>query len=95
MVGFEAMDRREIRVVQGGEQARFALEAAAPVRILEKLSGQELDGDVAVEAEIARAIDLTHAPGAESTEDLVGTETRAGGERHGDEGILSSLDRRW
>ena len=41
--------------------------------------GQDLDRDVAVEARVARAVDLAHAAGAEGGEDLVGAEAGSGG----------------
>ena len=43
---------------------------------------EDLDGDVAVELRVARAVDLAHAARAERREDLVGTETGSGDESH-------------
>jgi hypothetical protein len=37
--------------------------------------GEDFHGDVAIEARIARAVDLAHASGAEGRQDLVGPET--------------------
>jgi hypothetical protein len=47
-----------VRVVQRGEQAGFALETRHPVGVGER-GRQHLDGDVASERRIARAINLT------------------------------------
>ena len=79
---FEAVDVRDERMIQRREHARFALEPRQPVRIVNDRIGQDLDRDVAVEARVARAIDLAHATGAESADDLVGTEAGAGCECH-------------
>ena len=42
----------------------------------------DLDGDLAPELRVARAIDLAHAAGADGEQDFVSTQTSAGGERH-------------
>jgi hypothetical protein len=42
---------------------------------------QHFQGDDAVEADVAGAIDLAHAAGAEGLENLVGTESASGGKR--------------
>ena len=57
-------------MIERGEQARFALEARAPVRIVGEQGRQQLDGDVASEAGIAGAVHLAHAAGAERPGDL-------------------------
>ena len=64
------------------EQLGLALEAREPLGILRELGGQRLDGDVAAEARVARAIDLAHAARAERRDDFVGAESGAGGEWH-------------
>jgi hypothetical protein len=43
---------------------------------------QDLDGHIAVEPGVARAVDLAHATGAEGGEDLIGSEAGASGEWH-------------
>ena len=52
----EAVDLRDVRVIQGGERLRFALEASQPVRISPKRLGQDLDGNIAIELGISREI---------------------------------------
>ena len=47
-----------------------------------QLRREDLDRDVAVQLRVARAVDLAHPARAERREDLVGTETCSGGERH-------------
>ena len=51
---FDAVDRGDVRVIDRGEQARFAFEARAPVTIASEHRRQQLDGDIAPEARIAR-----------------------------------------
>ena len=64
---------------QGGDSLGLALEAGQPVGVGGHALGQDLDGDLAIELRIPRAVDLAHAAGAEGREDLVGTESRACG----------------
>ena len=73
----------DMRVVQAGDGAGFALEALAKFRVGGQVGRQNLDGDGAVEARVFRAIDLAHAAGADERQDLVGAETSARGEGHG------------
>ena len=78
----EVEDREDVRVRQRRHGLRLALEAGQRVGILREPFGKDLDGDVAVELRVAGAVDLAHAAGAERGKDLVGAESRAGGERH-------------
>ena len=74
VVGADVEERADVGVVQRGDGPRFALEP-----FTELLSG-DLDGDVAPGSRVVRAIDLSHAPGANLRGDLVRTETGAGGQ---------------
>ena len=65
---FEAVDRRDVRVVQGGEHLRLALEAGDALGIGRKGRRQNLDRDVTIELGIACAVDLAHAAGAQLIE---------------------------
>jgi hypothetical protein len=75
---------------QRGDRARLALEALAPLAMGGDLGGQDLDGDGAIEAGIARAPDLAHAADADDARDFVGPEPGACGEVHGVRGCLSA-----
>ena len=75
----EAVDVRDERMIQRREHARFALEPRQPVRIVDDRVGKDLDRDLALEARIARAVDLAHPTSAERADDFVGTETGASG----------------
>ena len=68
---FDAVNRPDVRMIDGREDAGFTLEPRATIRILEKGSGQDLDRDVATEFRVLGAVDLTHATGAEAFDDLV------------------------
>ena len=76
----EAVNVRDVRMVERGERLRFAREPRQPIRIAGERIGQDLQRDVAIELRVARAIDLAHAPGADDGEDLVRAEACAGSE---------------
>ena len=69
----------------------FAGEAHLQVRVS---GGQDLDGDHAVEAGVARSINLAHATRTEGGEDFVRTEASAGREGHAacrDQNVILSV----
>jgi len=51
-------------MIERGKDVRFPLEARKPVRIEDESLGQDLDGDIASQLRVPRAIDFSHAPGA-------------------------------
>jgi hypothetical protein len=61
------------------EVARFTLEAPQSIGIGGKRGGQHLDRHVALQPGVARAIHLAHSAGTDQMQDLVRTETIAGG----------------
>src|SRR5512144_2941034 len=65
-----------------GEELRLPLEPLPPLFTFEELFRQNLDRDVPRQPQVPRPIDLPHPARADLAEDLVGTELRAGGERH-------------
>ena len=75
----EAVDRRDVRMIQCCEYLRLALEARDAIGILRDTVRQDLQRDVATELRIARAIHLAHPAGAERRDDFVGTEASSGG----------------
>ena len=79
---FEAIDGRDVRMVERGEHLRFPTKSSQPVRIADDSSGQNLQRDIAIELGVAGAIHLAHAAGADETNDFVGTESSAGGRCH-------------
>jgi hypothetical protein len=52
----------DVRMIQGGNGASFTLEALFELRILTKMSRQDLDGDRAIEARVLRPIYLPIPP---------------------------------
>ena len=59
------VDGADAGVIEGGEHACLALEARQAIRIVGECGGKNLDGDVAAELHVARAVYLTHPAGAE------------------------------
>ena len=76
----EPVQVRDAGVVEGGQDLRLPLEAGEPVGVGGEGRGEELQRDVAPEPRVGRAPHLAHAPGAEGGEDLVGSQSTAGGE---------------
>ena len=74
----EAVDVRDVGMVQRGEDLCFPLEAGKSIGVVGEGLGQHLDRDVAIELRIARAIDLPHAALADRRSDFVDAEARAG-----------------
>ena len=73
----DAVDVRDVRVIERGEDLRLAREPRQPLAVAGEAGRQHLDGDVALQAVVARAIDLAHAAGPDRSDDLVVTECRA------------------
>ena len=61
----DIVNGEDVRMVQGGRGERFLFKAAKPVFIGRKRGRQELDGDVAIQPRVARAIDFSHPAGAQ------------------------------
>ena len=67
----EAVDLRDVRMIERREDLRFALEAGETIGIVGEDVRKDLDRDVALQLRVARAIDLAHAARAERSDDLV------------------------
>ena len=70
----DAVHGRDVGMIQRGQHLRFALEARHVLLVIREGRGQHLDGDVAIELGVVRAVHLAHAAGAEGCHDLVGPE---------------------
>ena len=57
---FEPVNVRDVRMVEGREHLRFALEARNAIRVLRDGVRQDFQRDITSELRIARAIDLAH-----------------------------------
>ena len=67
----EAMDRRDVGMIQCRQHARFALKAGQPLGIVRKARGKDLDGDLTPQLDVARFIDFAHAARAQQGNHLV------------------------
>jgi hypothetical protein len=62
----------------GGHAPGFLDEAAAPIEIVRQIFGQDLEGDVAIEANVRGAVHDSHAPAADFIADALVAERAAG-----------------
>ena len=67
----EAVDRRDVRMVERGEDLRLAREARHVVGVVGERRGQHLERDVAMELRVVGAVDLAHAAHSEAVGDFV------------------------
>ena len=80
---FKAVDVRDVRMIQRGEDLRFALETEpADLRQLAKESGSTLMRDVALQLRVMRPTHLAHAAFANQGGDFIGAEAAAGADGH-------------
>ena len=69
----DVVEHADVRMVQRSNGAGLALKSLAQILALGDVFGQDLDGDGAVEASVARLVHFAHASRADGR-DLVGTE---------------------
>ena len=77
VVLFEPVDAADVRMIEGGQQLRFAPETGDTIGIAREDIGKQLDRHVAIEPGIATAIYLPHAAGADRRDDLVRSQASA------------------
>src|SRR5262249_42887729 len=68
---FEAVDLRDVCVVERGERLRFACEPRQTMRIAGDGVGQDLQGHVPIEPRVVRPTHLPHTTFADSAADFV------------------------
>ena len=73
----EAIDGADVRMVEGRENLRFALEADQTVRVLGEERREDLDRNVAIELAVARAVDVAHPATAKEVHDRIRAELPA------------------
>ena len=78
----QPVDGGDVRVIQGGEDFRFALKPRHSFRVSNEGLRQDLDGHIAIEPRVARPIHFAHPASPEGGENLVRTEARAIGQGH-------------
>src|SRR5262245_6241314 len=71
----------DVRMRQRGHRPRLLLEAMQSRRV--RGLRKHLDGHVTIETRVAGPVDLAHTSGPDQRVDLIRTEARACGERHG------------
>ena len=74
---FQAVDGRDVRVVQRREDFGFALKAGQSVRIRRQGRRKDLDGDLTLQPGVRRPIDLPHAAFAKLRGDFVDADASA------------------
>src|SRR5258705_5849025 len=68
---FQAVDMRDVRMIEGRERLRFAREACQAIGIAGEGVRKDLERDVAIQLRVAGAIDLAHPARAEGRENLI------------------------
>ena len=72
----------DVRMTQTRDGARLTLEPLAKLGTGGEMGGEHLDGDLAVQARVAGAVNLTHAAGTERGDYLVRAEPTSGCQGH-------------
>ncbi len=62
---FDGVNRDDRRMIEAGERPRFAFESGAAFGVIRSASGQDLEGDLTAEFQVAGAVDLAHPAFAE------------------------------
>ena len=78
----DVVEMADVRMIQRGNGAGFALETLLKFGIVGEMSGENLDGNGAIEARVFRAVHLAHAAGAERRLNFIGAKSRARGQSH-------------
>ncbi|GEM_PF-3725173 len=73
---FESINRRNSGMIQRREDLRLALESRQTSGISSEGRRHDLDGDLAIQFGITRAVDLSHSARAEWGKHLIDAETR-------------------
>ena len=79
---FQAVDVRNVRVVQRREDFCLAVKASEAFGVRCERVGQDLDGDLPLQLGVRRSIHLAHSAHADLGGDFVRAEASAWGERH-------------
>ena len=74
----DAIDLRDVGMVQRGQRLRLACETREPIGIAREELRQDLDRDVAIEPGVARAEHFPHSAFAQLPEDLEDADSHAG-----------------
>jgi hypothetical protein len=69
-------------MIERGQYFCFALETCQPIRIPRDRRGQDLEGDISLQLDVSRPVDLAHSAFAQLVEDPVRAEAGARAQRH-------------
>ena len=69
-------------MIQRRKQVRLAFETLPPFGVVGDGVGQHLEGDLALQLQVARGVDLAHSALAQRGEDFAGAEPGAKGKGH-------------
>jgi hypothetical protein len=78
----QPVDRGDVGMVERRQHFGFALEPRQPLGVRRDGRGQHLDGDLALQPRVGRAIHLAHAACPERAEHLVDADALSGRQRH-------------
>jgi hypothetical protein len=73
----------DVRMIQRGNGAGFALKTLLEFGIVGEVSGENLDRNNAIEARVFRAVYLPHAAGTQRGLNFIGAKPGARGQSHG------------
>jgi hypothetical protein len=79
----DIIDGDDVGVIERGDGAGFLLEALSARRVGGEIGRKDFQCDFACESSVARAVDFSHAAGAERGKDFVRAEAGSGVEWHG------------
>ena len=77
----EAVNRRDVGMVQGGEQASFPLQARDALRIIGQRRRQHLDGNLPAQSHVEGSIHFAHPAGIQRRQNAVRSELEPRGHR--------------
>jgi hypothetical protein len=72
---FDAVDRDDVRMIEGGDRLGFTLKALATIGVVGHLWRKHLEGHLALEPGILGRVDLAHAAGAQPAENPIVTQS--------------------
>ena len=78
----DAVDPGDVRMIEGREDVRLALEAGTPVGVARDRVRQDLERHLPLQLQVAGAIDLAHSARPERCQNLIWAKRGAGVERH-------------
>ena len=78
----DAVDLRDVRMIERGKRPCFSFEAGQPIRVGGEKFWEDFQGDVTLWLRIARPVNFAHPPHAYDRDDFVEADSGARGEAH-------------